>query len=260
MISPPMLGLLMLLLLFVLMSGLYGGAFGKFDIWGKEPMPSFFAVRPMATSQYVSIKMAAAAFAGFLGWCWLLVILLAWAAVEASPLNVNQSIVRRVIEDATAKHVALFVLALVGLLGLSCRDLVTGMWTTLLGNKWYAMAIGAAWMVSFGLSGFAGYWLYNHRDVLPRLLLYAPWLLGVLLFIKLGVAAWIVRELTSHQLVTTSMVHKYLRIWVVAYVGLLFVVWCFTPLTATAVLGTAIALPMTRIAAAPLCLHWNRHR
>ena len=58
-LSPALVGLAFLIGMFLFFSGLYGPGMGKFDIWGKEQMPSFFAIRPMKSSRFVLIKMLA---------------------------------------------------------------------------------------------------------------------------------------------------------------------------------------------------------
>ena len=47
-----------------------------------------------------------------------------------------------------------------------------------------------------------------------------PWLLGVLLLVKLGAAAWLIRELKRLRLVSIEFVWKGLGIWIAACAGL----------------------------------------
>jgi hypothetical protein len=259
-LSPPMIGLVMLIGLFILLSGLYGASMGKFDIWGKEQMPGFFAIRPMTTPRFVLVKMVGAALGSLFSWGWFLVLLLTWAAVEASPLNVNESVVRSALAQATPREVAIFGLALVGLLATSCRDLVIGMWTTLLGRKWIAMAIGFVFMALFGLAALAGQWFYRHPEFVPDLLTYLPWLLGIALLIKLLVGGWIIRELRRLRLASHQEIRLTLGIWAAACVALFAIVTCLANITPTIALSIVLAVPLARIVAAPLALHRNRHR
>jgi hypothetical protein len=115
-------------------------------------------------------------------------------------------------------------------------------------------------MVLFALASLAGHWLYRHRQYVPDLLTYLPWLLGMVLIMKLAVAAWTARTLKRLNLVTTATVRNALFIWLALCVGVVAVVGCFLPLTPTIAIGIAMSVPVARIAAAPLCLHWNRHR
>jgi hypothetical protein len=259
-LSPPMIGLVALVCSFVFLSGLYGATMGKFDIWGKEQIPAFFAIRPMTTPRFVLVKMAAVTIAAFFGWCWFLVLLLTWAAVEASPLNPNESIVRSALAGATLRDIAILGLSLFGLLALSCRDLAIGMWTTLMGRKWIATAIGFTCMILFGIAAVAGQWFYRHREYLPDLLTYLPWLLGMLMFVKLGTAAWLLRILERRGLTSGKTIQKSLVAWSAACAVLIAISFCFINITPTIVLSIVMAVPLVRVAAASLALDWNRHR
>jgi hypothetical protein len=258
--SPSMIGLMALVGLFVWLSGLYGASMGKFDIWGKEPMPGFFAVRPMTTPRFVLVKMVGAALGGLLSWAWFLVLLLTWAAVEASPLNPNESIVRSALAQATLPDAALLGLMLLGLLAISCRDLVVGMWTTLMGRKWIATAIVFAFMILFALVAFVGQWLYRHRENLPDVLAYLPWLLGMLVLFKLAAATWLLRVLQRRGLSSWETIQKFLAAWVAACGILVAIALCFVNVTPTVALSIVMATPLARIAGSPLALDWNRHR
>jgi hypothetical protein len=259
-LTPPMLGLVILVSLFILLSGLYGASMGKFDIWGKEQIPAFFAIRPMSSPQFVLVKMAGAALGSLFSWSWFVILFLTWAAVEASSLNPNQSLVRTSLAQATLRDFSIFGLALLGLLAMSCRDLVVGMWTTLLGRKWFTIAIGFAFMALFGLAGFAGQWFYRHREYLPTLLTYLPWLLAVLLLLKLVLSGWIIRELHRRHLASRKSIRDALAVWATACAVLVAIVYCFVTVTPTIALGVVLSVPLARIAAAPLALHFNRHR
>jgi hypothetical protein len=233
---------------------------GKFDIWGKEQIPAFFAIRPMSSPQFVLVKMAGAALGSLFSWGWFVILFLTWAAIEASSLNPSRSIVRDALAQATLRDFSIFGLALIALLAMSCRDLVIGMWITLLGRKWLAIAIGFAIMPLFGLAGFAGQWLYRHREYLPTLLTYLPWLLAVLLFVKLALTAWIIRGLQHRDLASRETIRDAIAVWGTACTVLVAIVYCFVPVTPTIALGAVLSVPLARIAAAPLALHFNRHR
>jgi hypothetical protein len=259
-LSPAILGLASLVSMFLFFSGLYGPGMGKFDIWGKEQIPGFFAVRPMTTPRFVLVKMAGAAISVLMAWCLLLVLMLIWAVLESSSLNPNASVVRTAFHQASWRDFIALPLVLIGPLVFSWRNMCAGMWSCLAGRKWLAHTIGFGTMFLIAIAGLSGHWLYAHREFVPVLLTYLPWLLGLLLLLKLAAASWMFRELQRCNLATSETTRKSLLLWGAICIGLLAVAGCFVKLTPTLAVGTIFAVPLVRIGAAPLCLHWNRHR
>jgi hypothetical protein len=259
-ISPAVLGLVALILLFLLFSSMYGPGMGKFDIWGKEEMPAFFATRPIATSRYVLMKMIGASLGVVVAWVMLLLMIGIWAGLEASPLNPSPSVVRAFFQDATAREFAILILAPIGLLAVSCANMVTGMWPSLLGRKWLANSAGIGVMVVISLASICGYWIYGHREYWGTLQAFVPWLLAFLLGIKSVLAAWNVRELLQRDLVSRGSMLAGLVGLVGISATLMMVCMCFAELTVTLALAMILSVPFSRIALAVLALHWNRHR
>ena len=259
-LSPSMLGLLMLIGAFVMFSGLYGPGVGKFDIWSKEQMPSFFAVRPMATPRFVFIKMIVAGFSALGAWCQLMALLALWAIVEASPWNPRESVVRSALAGATPWEVAVCIAAPLVLLMMSWRGLVVGMWPSLVGRKWFAVTMGVLAMAITALAGGVGYWTYSHRQWWPDLLKYVPWLLAAIVAIKLITAASIFRALTDGEILPPRTIAFWLAVWVSGCIGLIAVASCFVELTPMLAASIVLAVPLARIAAAPMALYFNRHR
>jgi hypothetical protein len=255
-ISTAMLGLMFLVSMFLLLSGMYGLAMGKFDVWGKEQMSPFFAVRPVSTARFAYLKMKSAIYSSLATWMILLVMFLVWAITEASPLNPNESVVLATLRQLQFRDAAVFVSIACGLLVISCRSLVVGMWPGLLGNKWIANATG---FVIVGVIILVST-VYLHQEYLPQLLRCVPWLIGGLLIAKFAATAWCLAELNRRQLVTARSKWIGLGIWAAACLVLAAVVSCFEHLTPMLIAAIVLAVPLTRIVFAPLALHWNRHR
>jgi hypothetical protein len=250
----------MLVGLFVLLCGLYGAGMGKFDIWGKEQIPAFFAIRPMSTPRFVVVKMLGATLSALIAWSLLLLLVSIWATVEASQLNPNQSIVRAAFAQASLRDCVAFALIAVGMLAYASRNLVIGMWVSLAGRKVLAMAIGFLCMLLFAVAGLAGHWLYHHREYVPDVLTYLPWLFGALLLVRLALASWVVHELRRRALASPKAIWRVFGIWAALCGVLATITYCFVNLTPLTAMGIMMAVPIVRIVAAPLCLHWNRHR
>ena len=60
-VTPATMSLLIWIFVPLMLATSLGQGMGKFDMWGKETMPSFFAIRPMSTTRYVVLKMIAVA-------------------------------------------------------------------------------------------------------------------------------------------------------------------------------------------------------
>ena len=73
-ISPSMLGLGLFIFFPLMISLMSGASFGKLDCWGKAQMSSFFATRPIATTNFVTAKIVAAAIVALLCWAIVLVV------------------------------------------------------------------------------------------------------------------------------------------------------------------------------------------
>ena len=91
-----------------------------------------------------------------------------------------------------------------------------------------------------------------------------PWVVGLLIVVKVFVAGWLLRALVRRGEVGAGTAGRLLGGWLVA-AGALFglLAWLvppeFLPVYGLA-LGVVLFLPLTRLTAAPLALAWNRHR
>ena len=63
------------------------------------------------------------------------------------------------------------------------------MWPTLTGRKSVANGIAFASWALLVVAAIVGSWIYRHPEVQPWLVSVVPWMLGVLLLLKLGAAA-----------------------------------------------------------------------
>src|SRR5207302_4733586 len=105
------------------------------------------------TSQFVVIKLGSSVISVMAAWAVTFGLFGVWAALEASPLNAHKSIVRTALAEATPRTIAMFLSALVGIIALSWRNMVSGMWPTLMGRKQLSFAIGFAFMAAYSLVG-----------------------------------------------------------------------------------------------------------
>lgn len=237
-----------------------GGGMAKLDIWGKTDMPAFFATRPVTTSRFVLIKLCAIAL-GVAG-CWLITFVLfaIWAALEASPLNTHESIIRSMIAQATPRTIGIFILALIGIMAITWRNVASGMWPTLTGRKHIANGIGFGFLAVLALLGCTGMWFYQHpahQEIFWRVL---PWLFGAEVSLKLILAVVLHVTLQRRGLVTPKTMNLLTTGWLLLAVLLIGGLSLFVTPTWTLAAIVVLLLPFPSLAAAPLAMDWNRHR
>jgi hypothetical protein len=233
---------------------------GKFDVWGKDQIPAFFAIRPITTPRYVVIKMTAAVIGGLAVWAMMLVLLVVWTLLETSSWNSRPSIVRAALANATPRDIAMIIVVPLGLVALSFREMLTGMWSALAGRKWLSTVMSLAMVTLLVVLGGVGAWLHKHPERRPDLMEWLPWLLGVALIVKLIVTARIVVAIRQYGILSTRTLLRCSAVWLAGCV-VLFLTGTFFISSSFMLAGTAmLMMPLARIAAAPLALHYNRHR
>jgi hypothetical protein len=237
-----------------------GQGLGKFDVWGKETMPSFFAIRPISTTRYVALKLIAAAISAIICWAIISVFLAVWALVETSSLNTKESVVRAAYGSLTPRHVAIAVAGVVGLVAVTWRVIVTGMWPTLAGRKLISNGIAIASWGLLVVAAIVGSWVYRHPEIQTRLISGLPWVLGAMLVLKLSAAAGAMNWLRRLGLVEPRILAKSLAVWCFVVVGLFFGLSQVASPSWLLAACVVLSVPLARIAVAPLALHLNRHR
>ncbi len=259
-ISPALLSLAICIGLPVMISAVGGSGLAKFDIWGKDQMPSFFAIRPMSTGQFVCIKLAAVALSTLAIWAIMLGMVLIWAALEASPLNSRESIVRAALAQATPRTVAIFFAALFGLAALMFRNFLVAMWPTLIGRKWVSVAVAVNCTLLIGGSVLAGTWVYHHPEFRRHLPAFLPWIVAYMLAEKFFGAVAVGTVLRKWDMISANRLAAVYAGWFLLAGLLLGVTCCFGSPTWMLAAGVVLALPFSRVVILPLALHWNRHR
>jgi hypothetical protein len=259
-VSTPVMSWFMTVGLLLMLGATIGASLGKFDLWGKEAMPSFFAVRPMTSVQFVRLKLLSAALSSVASVTILLVMFSVWAAVEISPLNPRESAVRAAVGELTWQKLAIAGLSVFALCVITWRGIAIGLWPSLTGRKSITVAIGVFITGAMTLAVIAGSWIYQNPSVQPDCLSALPWLLGVLVGAKVGAAGWAIRLVLDQRLMTLRSLSLGVAVWVVCVLMILAVVRYFAPITWPVVAGTTLLIPFTRMVIASTALHWNRHR
>ena len=244
-----------------MMLGIASLGLGKFDYWGKEQMTTFFAARSMTTLEYVLLKFKAAAVAAVASWGILMCLLLLWAALDVSPINRHQSLVRVAWAEATPRNIAMVILSCIGLLLLMWRNLVCGFWISLAGRKWFSSIVGVSLTLAvFLLLPVLAEWIFRRPELRDRILALVPTIVCTLAAVKLIAAFAMGVYLKRFGLASERELAIAFALWMIVGGCILATLGCFVSLTAILFGGVVLLVPLVRLAAAPLALRWNRHR
>jgi hypothetical protein len=244
----------------LMLAATIGASLGKFDLWSKEPIPSFFATRPMTTSQFIWIKFAAAAMSALVSTAILLLLFAVWAGVEISWLNPRESVVRRAVGVLTWRKAAITAVTIIGLVALTWRGIAIGMWPSLSGRKSINVLMGVFVTGAMTLAIIVGSWIYSHPSVQSDCLTLLPWLLGALVGVKVCAAVGIAHVLAKQRLMEWRTSALLVAGWATIVAVILAGFGYFAPLNWPVVAGAILLIPFSRLAFAPAALYWNRHR
>ena len=231
------------------------------DSLGVSP---FIATRPLTGADLIAAKLKVTTWSTIATWSIVLVaipVALVWS--DTWPVVAERS--RRVAEAVgTPRAVVVLLLLLAGFIASTWKQLVQSLWIGLSGRAW---VVGASVFLALSvLSGIGPLlvWIVENARVRIALADASPTILAVLVCFKMALGGWIATRLYHSRLLSDRTLLTGAACWLVAvlalYVVLLWLV--FTPLLPRSVLMLVaiLAIPLTRLSAAPLALAWNRHR
>lgn len=259
-LSPQMMALAIWIVGPFLLATTQGGGAAKCDVWGKIPMPAFFATRPLTTAQFLLIKLCGTAICVLAVWAVTLGLFAVWAALESSSLNAHKSIIRAALAEATPRTTAIFCLVLFAMVAVTWRNMVSGMWPTLTGRKGLSIAIGFAYMGAFSVLGIVGTLVYKHPEYHELFFALLPWIVGGVIVLKLSLSMYLNLAIQKRGLVSPKIMLRLAFGWLLlagCLMGLLS--FYFSPSWKLAAI-VAMTIPYASFAAMLLALDWNRHR
>jgi pimeloyl-ACP methyl ester carboxylesterase len=251
------------------LAGFVGQGFSKPDFWsGDLALPSFVAMRPLASGDLVMAKLKVAAVATLLTWCIVLALTAAWLVCwcDTKYLEASWAFFRTLY--APPVRAAVVGLTLFAAMTLTWSLLLTGLPAGLSGRgrtflvlAWaragviLAVALGVIWVANEPS-------LVSRRlqDVLPWL----PWALALAFVAKTWAAVWSFHDSHRLGLISTRTMIGYLGLWLaatcllVSLPGLLFadIPWLQHLLGLLAL----SLVPLARVGRSVLALDRNRHR
>ncbi len=244
------------------MFGISGGVDG--DGLNRRVLGSFTATLPMTTAGMLGAMLRVAARSTLLSWA-LMAVAIPIAVVLTGNLDVVSDWSRRVLDAQQPMHVAVGIVATATLLFIwTWKRQVDGLHARLMGRRWVTYII--VWVCFPGsiFLCFLADWFRQRPETHETVFAVLPWLLGTLVICRLLIVAWALRQVLRRRLLRPRTVARWIGGWLLlASILFAMLAWAIpakmVPMGYIAFI-VLFAMPMARLAAAPLALAWNRHR
>jgi len=246
-----------------------GQGIAKPDFWSLElSLPPFLTTRPISGAQIVAAKMKSAAISTLLTWGLVLLISPVWLYLNCDLefLRDTRGMLRTVY--APFSQWAIPALFIVAAMLLTWSLLVGGIWRGYSGRTWFFYTL-----VGLNISAFIASWTFfawlfdtgeDHGSPFVDVLPWLPWILAACFIAKSWSALAVMNVATRYKLISSSSIKKYFCVWVAGASVLIALAWFISPavewMRDILILVALLMMPVTRFAAAPLAVAWNRHR
>jgi hypothetical protein len=254
------------LLLPVFLAGMAGTMVSSKNPWVKDyyGVAPFTATLPVSTAGLLAAKLRGAARSTLVTWA--IVIVTTTLAVVVTG---NQEEVAGWWQQALNEHHPFRIVAgIAGTLALlmvfTWKRLFDSLFLGLTGRKWVIQVSLIVGAFVFCVLCAVGGWIHNHAETWETFRAMLPWLLALLIACRLLAASWVVRKAIRRRLLDEKTVLCWLVAWLLLAVALFGLLACVVPTEVVPLhyvaFAVVLSLPMTRLAASPLVLAWNRHR
>lgn len=225
----------------------------------------FIAARPLTSASLIAAKLKATIRSTLASWLLVLAAISLALSLSGTWPVVNDAAHRLIGIVGTPRAVAIGLLGLSALMASTWKQLVQSLYIGLSGRAWLVKA-----SVFFTLSlltlivALVPWVIRNGREVIATMWNALPWILAVLVCFKISAAAWIAVRIHDIRLLNGRALVIGALGWDAAVLALygLFVWLMQTKIFPGYLLAfvAILAIPLVRLAAAPLALAWNRHR
>ncbi|MGA2244190.1 MAG: hypothetical protein ABSH48_04235 [Verrucomicrobiota bacterium] len=252
----------------VVLAFMIGKGFIKPSFWSTNlSVAPFLAARPLAEGDFIVNKLKIAAWSVLLAWLPVLVFLAVWLPLWANATGIGQDLFffRTLFPNS---WVAIIFLAIFGLVVLSWRCMVGGLWAGMSGKGYLYFGIPAAQLVLALLVLLAcAIW----SDAIDRICQKRPDLANaaVLSATRWGLAVWVIAKYWfaafSWNKIAPHHVRKYLLAWSHATLGLVALAILAAPpfdmyrQKYIYLLAALLVVPFARLGLAPAAWAKNRH-
>ena len=225
---------------------------------------AFTATRPLTSASLIAAKLKMAMWSTLAAWLLVLIaipIALRWSGASPVVTGWTRALVAAV---GTPRAIAIGLLLFAGLIASTWKQLVQSLCVGLSGSEWLIKANTVLLLSFLVVIGPLANWIIESGNARAALWDALPWILAVLMSVKMSAAAWIATRLYHSRVPSDRTLVTGAAVWLVAVLALYGVlVWFWdTPLIARYFLALVaiLAIPLARLSAAPLALAWNRHR
>ncbi len=249
-----------------LMAGFVAATVSRSNTSGRDSygVPPFTATRPLTSAALIAAKLKVTLWSTLATWL-LVLIAIPLGLALSDTLSVVTLRVNEGIETFGRPRIVVFILlGLVILMASTWKRLVHSLFLDLSGREWLIKSSVLLALSLLVIIWPIGRWIHDDGKVLAALLNALPWILAVLVCVKMSAAAWIATRLYDGRLVSDRTLVAGAASWLAAVIALygLFVWFWTTPHVARyfLLLVAILEIPLARLSAAPLALAWNRHR
>jgi len=223
------------------------------------------ATRPLTSAALVAAKLQAAIWSTLVAWLLVLVAVPIALALSGTWPVVTDGVIEVIEVLGRPRAIVIALLGFTGLLASTWKQLVQSLCIGLTGRAWVVRTSVLVRLSLLVIVWPIGDWaIGNWKVVLAALWDAWPWVLAMLVCLKLSAAAWVVQRLHRSRLVSDRSLVAGAASWLAVVLAVYAVlVWLVsTPLIPhyLPALVAILAVPLTRLSAAPLALAWSRHR
>jgi len=220
----------------------------------------FVAIRPIAGVALVRSKFTMALASAAVSYIPILLIL----PLLLLPPGVLDSLAQAARTAGPWKTTVVLMLVAAGPFALTWKGLVESQWLGLIGRPWLSNTLALGLAVLIGCSALLGVWIVAHPELQAVLRWLVPWLLGLLVILKLCTATWVLSALLHNHLISPAAAAGQVGLWSGLVLTLVLIAYWLVPsdyVSLSDLISILILfVPFSRLAGAPLALAWNRHR
>ncbi len=227
-------------------------------------MSPFIATRPMSSAELIAAKLKMAIWSTVAAWL-LLLVAVPLALIWSGTWPMVEARASRLVEIVGMPRTVVFaLLVLAGLMAVTWKQLVQGMYIGLTGREWISKLTVIVALAFIIFIGPVVQWVVDYNSARALLWSSLPAIFAVLVACKMLAAAVVAIRLTRSGLLSDRTLVRGAARWAAIVFALYGVLaWLVSgPLIPQYFLAllAILAVPLARVSAAPLALAWNRHR